>query len=125
MDIIISNVSDRPIYEQIYRQIKSKIVSGSLPPGEALPSIRSLARELRVSVITTNRAYEELERDGLICTVAGKGSFVAEKNTAILREEHLRQIEEHLREIAQLMPSCGLTAGDVLKMLELIEEEEI
>ena len=103
MNIIISNSSGQPIYDQISSQVKSKIISGELKPGDALPSIRYLAKELRISVITTKRAYEELERDGFIVSVPGKGSYVAEKNLEFVREEHLRRIEERMQEIVTRM----------------------
>ena len=98
MDIIISNSSSSPIYEQITRQIKDQILQGELKAGDALPSMRMLAKELRISLITTKRAYEELERDGFIETVPGKGCFVSEKNTEFLREEQLRQVEGFLQQ---------------------------
>ena len=91
MQIYLSNSGQEPIYAQITRQIKQQILSGALRPGDALPSIRLLARELRISVITTKRAYEDLERDGFILTQQGRGSFVAEQNPALLREEHLKK----------------------------------
>ena len=96
MQIYLSNSGQEPIYAQITRQIKQQILSGALRPGDALPSIRLLARELRISVITTKRAYEDLERDGFILTQQGRGSFVAEQNPALLREEHLKKIEDCL-----------------------------
>ena len=98
MDIIISNDSDKPIYEQITSQIKNQIMQGSLREGDALPSMRTLAKELRISVITTKRAYEELEREGFITTVVGKGSFIKAADTRLLREENLKRIEEHFLE---------------------------
>ncbi|MBQ3286941.1 MAG: GntR family transcriptional regulator [Firmicutes bacterium] len=124
MDIIISNANNSPIYEQIYRQIKNSILSGSLQEGDMLPSIRALAKDLRISVITTKRAYDELEKDGYIHTVAGKGCFVAEKNTELIREENLRQIEEHLRAAIALAPSCDLSRGDVGELLELLWDKD-
>ena len=124
MTILIDNKSGQPIYEQIVEQIREQILTGSLGADEALPSIRSLAKDLRISVITTKRAYEELEREGFLYTVAGKGCFVAEKNTALLREEDLRRIEEHLGEIRRLASRCGLTRGELLEMLEIMEEDE-
>ena len=124
MEILISNASGLPIYEQITTQIKRKILSGELAAGEALPSIRALAKDLRISVITTKRAYEELERDGLIYTLAGKGSFVAARNQELLREEHLREIEQHFRAALQLAPACGLTVEALCEMLRIIDEEE-
>ena len=93
MNILISNANDKPIYEQIYTQIRNQILSGALPPGQALPSIRALAKDLRVSVITTKRAYEELEKAGYLYTVPAKGSYVAEKNTQLVREAYLTQIK--------------------------------
>ena len=107
MNLFLNNQSSAPIYEQIYTQLKNLILSGELPEDTALPSIRALAKDLRISVITTKRAYEELERDGLIYTLAGKGSFVAARNQELLREEHLREIEQHFRAALQLAPACG------------------
>ena len=124
MDIIISNAAGQPIYEQICRQIKGAIASGALKSGEQLPSIRALARDLRISVITTKRAYEELERDGFITTVAGKGSFVAAQNLELAREGSLREIEEHLQSAAELARHIGLTAGDLKNMLDILIEEK-
>lgn len=116
MNIIISNANNAPIYEQIYLQIKNSILTGELAEGDLLPSIRSLAKDLRISVITTKRAYDELERAGYIHTVAGKGCFVAEKNTELIREEHLRQIEEHMLKIRNLAISCNLSDDDIAEM---------
>ncbi len=124
MNIIISNANNRPIYEQIYLQIKSAIISADLREGDLLPSIRNLAKDLRISVITTKRAYDELEKEGYIYSVAGKGSYVAEKNTEILREAHLKEIEEHIRKILQIAPSCKLQIDDIITMLKIISEEE-
>ncbi len=118
MNIYIDNRSGAPIYDQIYSQIKSAIISGELPADSALPSIRGLAHDLRISVITTKRAYDELEREGFIYTVAGKGCFVAVRNTEIMREENLRLIEEHISEIVRLAGSCGLTAADIEEMIK-------
>ncbi|MCI9641144.1 GntR family transcriptional regulator [Anaerotruncus sp. 80] len=123
MDIIISNASQQPIYEQIYLQIKNQIIAGMLAEGDALPSIRSLAKDLRISVITTKRAYDELEQEGFIYTVAGKGCFVAEQNTQLIRENHLKQIEAKMMEILKLGKVCGLTCGQLAEMLMLLEEE--
>ena len=106
MNLIISNAGDRPIYEQIYTQIKDCIISGELSEGDMLPSIRALAKDLRISVITTTRAYDELERDGFIYRVPGKGCYVAEKNMELVREEHLKRIEQHMREIVALAVPC-------------------
>jgi len=124
LNILISNASNQPIYEQIYTQIKNAIIAGELQEGDALPSIRQLAKDLRISVITTKRAYEELERDGFIDTVAAKGCFVAAKNIEMLREEKLREIEEHMRGILRLAPACGLSDSDVLEQFRVIVEEE-
>ena len=124
MDIIISNASGQPIYEQICRQIKGAITAGELRPGDALPSIRVLARDLRISVITTKRAYEELERDGFINTVAGKGCFVAEQDLELARETSLREIEEHLQSAVDLSRQCGVTGEELLDMLRVLSEED-
>ena len=124
MNLFLNNQSSAPIYEQIYTQLKNLILSGELPEDTALPSIRALAKDLRISVITTKRAYEELERDGLIYTLAGKGSFVAVRNQELLREEHLREIEQHFRAALQLAPACGLTVEALCEMLRVIDEEE-
>ena len=124
MTILIDNRSGQPIYEQIFSQIRDQILAGELPPDTALPSIRSLAKDLRISVITTKRAYEELEREGFLYTVAGKGCFVAEKNPELLREENLRKIEEHLGEIRRLAVHCGLTREELQEMLAIMEEDE-
>ena len=123
MLILIDNKSGAPIYDQIFTQIKGHILSGELTQDEALPSIRGLAKDLRISVITTKRAYEELERAGFIYTVPGKGSFVAAKNKELLREEHLKKIEEHMTAIADLARGAGLGRGEVLEMWDLIWEE--
>lgn len=123
MNIIISNANNQPIYEQIYLQIKSAIISEKLKEGDVLPSIRNLAKDLRISVITTKRAYDELEKDGYIYSVAGKGSYVAEKNTELLREAHLKQIEEYMRKIIQLAPACSLSEEDVIHMMKLMQNE--
>ncbi|RDU22492.1 GntR family transcriptional regulator [Anaerosacchariphilus polymeriproducens] len=124
MNINISNSSGKPIYEQIYSQMKALIVSGELKEGDALPSMRLLAKELRISVITTKRAYEELERDGFIVSVTGKGSFVASKNIDFIKEEHLRTIENHMQEILESAKLCGLTLEELIKMLELLYKGE-
>ncbi|PLX33930.1 MAG: GntR family transcriptional regulator [Clostridiales bacterium] len=123
MDIIISNSSKNPIYMQISNQLKEHILKGSLSEGEALPSIRSLAKDLRISVITTKRAYEELETAGFIDTVAGKGSFVAAQNRELIFEQRLRKIESKLAEILEEASMIGLTSEELAKMLKLIEED--
>lgn len=124
LDIIISNTGGQPIYEQIYTQIKNSIISGELKEGDALPSIRSLAKDLRISVITTKRAYDELEREGFIYTIAAKGCFVAQKNVELLKEENLKKIEEHMQAIAALAASCKLTNDQLCEMFELLHIEE-
>ena len=124
MDLIISNANPRPIYEQLYSQIRSAILSGELREGDLLPSIRSLAKDLRISVITTKRAYEELERDGYLYTVAGKGCYVAPKDTELVREQHLREIESHMRQIHGLAAPLGLTEAELLDMYHAVTEEE-
>ena len=124
MEIIISNAGGTPIYEQICSQIKSRIISGELAEGDALPSMRVLAKELRISVITTKRAYEELERDGFIVSYPGKGSFVAGRNLEFIREEHLRQIEDLLGRARALAAQCGLSDDELAEMLRLTCEGE-
>ena len=124
MLILIDNKSGAPIYDQIFTQIKGHILSGELKQDEALPSIRGLAKDLRISVITTKRAYEELERAGFLYTVPGKGSFVAAKNQELLREEHLKKIEEYMTAIADLARGAGVSRGEVLEMWDLIWEEQ-
>ena len=125
MTIIIDNKSGVPIYDQIYSQIKAQIIGDALRQDEALPSIRSLAKDLRISVITTKRAYDELEAEGFIYTLPGKGSFVAPKTPELLREENLRRIEEHMREISALAVQSGLTRQELSEMYTLISEEEL
>ena len=124
MNILLRNTGDRPIYEQIYTQIRDQILSGALPAGTPLPSIRALAKDLRISVITTKRAYDELEADGFICTMAGKGSFVAERDLALVREQHLKDMEQHLQEAVRLAAACGLNRDDLLNTLRILTEEE-
>lgn len=122
MNIYINNKSGIPIYDQIYSQIKNLIISGELQENSPLPSIRNLAKDLRISVITTKRAYDELEREGFIYTVPSKGCFVAPKNVEMLREENLRKIEMHLEEIKKLALSCNLTKDDIIEMINLLED---
>lgn len=124
MNILISNSSDKPIYEQITSQIKQMIISGELEAGSLLPSMRTLAKELRISVITTKRAYEDLERDGFIYTVIGKGSFVAEKNMEFVREEQLRIVEEHLGKAVEGAKAGGIGVDELIDIIKLIYEEE-
>ena len=123
LKILISNSDPRPIYEQITAGIKNLIISGELKPGDALPSMRFLAKELRISVITTKRAYEELERGGFIETVAGKGSFVSGVNTEFIREEHLRMAEEHLQQAVDAAKSAGISKEELVETLGMIYDE--
>ena len=121
MDLFIDNKSGAPIYDQIYTQIKDQIIQGALQPDEAMPSIRGLARDLRISVITTKRAYDELEKEGFLYAVPAKGFFVAPKNTELLWEENLKKIEAHLTEAVRLSASCGLSREELREMLELYQ----
>lgn len=125
MNIIISNSSNKPIYEQITDQIKNLILSGELNSKDALPSMRLLAKELRISVITTKRAYEELEREGYIETVTGRGSFVADKNPELLREEHLKRIEESLTRASEIAKNAKISGEELIEMLRLILVENL
>ncbi|MCM1507119.1 MAG: GntR family transcriptional regulator [Ruminococcus flavefaciens] len=120
MNIIITNSTGEPIYEQISRQIKEQILSGTLKEGDALPSMRSLALALHISVITTKRAYEELERDGFIESYTGKGSFVRRQNTELLREEYLRQTEELLSQACDKAKQAGVSAEELKEIIDII-----
>ena len=124
MNILIDNKSGEPIYNQIYSQIKSQIISGELKEDEMLPSIRGLAKDLRISFITTKRAYEELEKEGFIYTLPAKGCYVAPKNIELLREENLKKIEEHIKQIAKLAVSCNLSRDDIIEMITFGMEEQ-
>ena len=124
MNVIVRNASDRPIYEQIYTQIKGAILRGECKEGDPLPSIRALAKELRISVITTKRAFDDLERDGFIYSVQGKGSFVAVKNRELLREEYLRQAEGKLSEAISLARSGGVTDEELSEMFSYLLKGE-
>ena len=123
MDIIISNSSDKPIYEQITTQMKNLIMSGQLKAGMPLPSMRTLAKELRISVITTKRAYEDLERDGFISTVVGKGSFVKAADVRLVREEKLKEIEELLSKAVDLASQSGISQEEVVEILNIYYSE--
>lgn len=125
MHIFIDNKSGQPIYEQIYSQIKQQIINETLKQDEMLPSIRNLAKDLKISVITTKRAYEELERDGFIYTVAAKGCFVAAKNIELLREEQLKKIEKHIEDIFYLAAGCSLTKEDIIEMINIMGDDSI
>ena len=123
MNLIISNSSGKPIYEQITDQIKTSILSGELQEGQALPSMRALARDLRISVITTKRAYEDLERDGFVVTVAGKGCFVATRNLELMREEHRKKVEEALTKAIEQAKAASIDLPELVEMLTLLYEE--
>lgn len=123
MEIILSNVDGTPIYEQIVRQIKAAIVAGALREGDALPSMRLLAKELRISVITTKRAYEELEREGFIISQTGRGSFVAPVSTEVMREEQLRRVEGHLSEAITAARLGGVGQEEFLRIAADLFEE--
>ena len=125
MYILIDNKSGGPIYDQIYSQIKNQIIAGSLKEHELLPSIRGLAKDLRISFITTKRAYEELEKDGFIYTVPGKGCYVAPKNVELLREEYLKRMEDHIGQVVQLAGACNLTREEILDMVRFSLEEQL
>ena len=124
MKILLSNASNIPIYEQILRQIRAQILSGELLEGTSLPSIRKLAQTLQISVITTKRAYDELEREGLIDTVGGKGTFVASPNAEFLREKHVRSVEEKLSEALALARGAGISAQEIRQMFDLLLEQD-
>lgn len=123
MDIVIANGSSSPIYEQIASQVKAAIMTGELTAGEALPSIRALANDLRISVITTKRAYQELEAAGFIETVQGKGTFVAGGNLELLREERLRQVEDLLGRAVEAARDAGVEGAELRQMLDVLLEE--
>ncbi|HHX02737.1 MAG TPA: GntR family transcriptional regulator [Tissierellia bacterium] len=120
MNIIIRNASDDPIYVQIKEQLKREILLGTLLPDQQLPSIRNLAKELRISVITTKKAYDELENEGFVHSVPGKGVFVAHRDPQLQREEHLRQIEEHLMKALDIAELAGISKEDIVTMLQLV-----
>lgn len=124
MNIIISNSGDQPIYEQITNQIKDKIMRGELKGGDALPSMRTLAKDLHISVITTKRAYEELERSGFIHTVVGRGSFVADANMEVMKEEQYRKVETILTEGVRLAKQSGITCDELEDIVRMVYEEE-
>lgn len=125
MQILIDNKSGAPIYDQIYTQIKNQIIGGQLRENEMLPSIRGLAKDLRISFITTKRAYDELEKDGFLYTIQGKGCYVAPKNVELLREENLKRIENHIEQIVQLAAACNLSREDILAMVNFSLEERV
>jgi GntR family transcriptional regulator len=120
MKIIISNTSDVPIYEQIKNQIKNMIITGELKEDDALPGMRSLAKDLRVSVITTKRAYNDLESEGYIYTLAGRGSFVKKLNSELIKEDKLREIEKELNSAIDIATSCGIDLEELIDMLKVL-----
>lgn len=122
MNIIISNSSDKPIYEQITIQIKTMVMNGQLKEGDPLPSMRTLAKELRISVITTKRAYEDLEKDGFITSVVGKGSFVRAADTRLVREEKLKQIEELLSRAVSTAQQSGISREEIEEIIAILYE---
>lgn len=124
MRLLIDNKSILPIYDQIYTQIKEQILLGELKEHEQLPSIRGLAKDLKISFITTKRAYEELEKDGYIYTVQAKGCYVAPQNAELYKEEQLKKIEEHLEEAWRIANACGIERKELAEMLKLLTEEE-
>ena len=124
MNVLIDNKSSLPIYDQIFSQIKAQIISGELQENEALPSIRNLAKDLHISVVTTKRAYDELEKEGFLYTIPAKGCYVAPRNMELLREEHLKKIEWHLDEALRLAAESGLSGEDVLEMVRFALEEQ-
>ena len=123
MELIIRNTTNQPIYEQISSQIKAQIIAGKLSPGEALPSIRALAKDLKISVITTKRAYEELERDGFLENVPGKGCFVAPQNRELLREAQLRRVEEKLTQAIEEARRGAVSLEELKEMLTELYQE--
>ena len=125
MQILIDNKSGAPIYDQIYTQIKNQIMAGHLREHDMLPSIRGLAKDLRISFITTRRAYEEREKDGFIYTIQAKGCFVAPKNVELMREENLKRIEEHIEQIIKLAAGCNLTREEIMEMVQFSLEERV
>lgn len=124
LDIIINNSSGRPIYEQITSQIKNMIITDVLKEGDILPSMRLLAKELKISVITTKRAYEDLERDGFIVTVAGKGCFVSKKNIEAIREENLKAVEAYLQKATNIAKISGITLEEIYETLKILYGDE-
>ena len=123
MNVLIDNKSSLPIYDKIFSQIKAQIISGELQENEALPSIRNLAKDLHISVVTTKRAYDELEKEGFLYTIAAKGCFVAPKNVELLREETLKTMEQHIDQLVRLAKSVGMSADEVLDMVKFAMEE--
>ena len=124
MDIIISNSVDTPLYEQVKEQIKNKIVANELKAGELLPSIRSLAKDLRISVITTKNAYDELEKEGYVETIPAKGTYVANKNTELIKEEQLQKVEGLIDTAVSIAKISGISKDEIKEMLDILYGEE-
>lgn len=124
MDIIISNTSSKPIYEQITNQIKTMVMNNELHPGDPLPSMRSLAKTLRISVITVQRAYEDLTKDRFIETTVGKGSFISKENKEIIKEEKLKEIEENLEKAIELAKETGVEQKEIIKIITMLYKGE-
>lgn len=124
MNIVISAASNLPIYEQIVRAVKNEIIAGNLKEEDALPSIRGLARDLQISIVTTNRAYEELEKEGLIYSVAGKGFFISKQNTNMLMEKKIQGMENDIQELIKECKKSGISKEDMISMIEVIWDEE-
>lgn len=120
LTVIIAHQSDEPIYEQIARQVRNAIMTGSMQGGDPLPSLRNLAKELQISVVTTNRAYEDLEKEGFIVTAAGRGAFVAKRSKEFLDDKKLQHVEEKLRESIDLSKSFGISYSDFIKIVDLL-----
>lgn len=125
MKIIVTSASTLPIYEQILNQIRDEVVSGKLKENDSLPSIRALAKELQVSVITTKRAYEELEKDGVITSIPGKGFYICKQNNDYLKEKQRRQLEERFLELIKESHNAGMSLNEILSMIEILYEEEL
>ena len=123
MEILISNSSKKPFYEQNTEKIKEKIINGQIKPGDMLPSMRALAKNLRISVITVQKAYEDLQRDGYVESVAGKGTFIALRNSAFIREEQLKNIEEHLQQAADMGRANGIEVEKLIELLKVFYSE--
>ncbi len=124
MNIFIDVKSNTPIYDQIYSQIKQQIISGELAENEMLPSIRGLAKDLKISFITTKRAYEELEKEGFIYTIQAKGCYVAPKNLELIRETNLKKIEEHIDAVIELAAACEMSGDELLEIIKFALEAE-
>ena len=125
MNILIDNKSGEPIYNQIYLQIRDQIISGALKENEMLPSIRGLAKDLRISFLTTKHAYDELEKEGFIYTLQGKGCYVAPKNAELIREDSLKKIETHIEEIVRLANVGNISKADIIEILNISLEGEL